>query len=110
MHTPVYSQHALDAFPGGQIRFLHLNDEVEHRESLPIRSVLFSQGGSHQLPCLEAFAHSIWQRDDRVPFAPVPDSCLVRIAEAEPRHTSIQIKSQTIGLAFFAPIVACIRE
>src|SRR6266699_7102143 len=72
--------------------------------------MLFSQGGSHQLPCLEAFAHSIWQRDDRVHFAPVPDSCLVRIAEAEPRHTSIQIKSQTIGLPFFAPIVACIRE
>src|SRR5436305_2565888 len=110
MDSPIYPQHALDVLPGGQVRFLHLDDEVQHRETLPIGSLLFAQGGSHQFPVREARADSVWQSNEGIHFAPVPDSCLVGIAETEPRYTLLQIKSQSIGLAFCAAVVACIRQ
>ena len=40
----------------------------------------------------------------------MPDSCRVRIAESEPRHTRVQIKSQAIGLAFGTTIVSSIGK
>src|SRR5438874_13626172 len=110
MDSPICPQHALDVLPGGQIRFLHLDDEVQHRDPRAIRSLLFAQGGSHQFPVREALADSVWQSNEGVHFAPVPDSCRVWRAEPEPRHPLLEIKSQSIGLAFCAAIVAGIRQ
>src|SRR5713226_3022815 len=102
MHAPVCSQYTLDTLPGREFCFLDLDDEVEDRETLPIRPLLFAQRRSHHLPVREALTRDFGQRNNGVHFAPVPDSSLVRIAEPEPCHTCIHIKSQTICLAFFA--------
>ncbi len=110
--------YALPNLPPARVRrsprrracFLHLDDEVQHRESRAIRSVLFAQGGAINSPCVRRSRTAVWQSNEGVHFAPVPDSYLVGIAEAEPRHTLLQIKSQSIGLAFCAAVVACIRQ
>src|SRR6266568_4487195 len=98
MHSPVCSKHPLDALPGRQLHFLHLDDEIEHCASLPIRSILFAQGGSHQIPDIQAFFETIRQRNDGVCFAPVPDSRRVWTAEPKPCYPCLQVKSQTICL------------
>ena len=48
--------------------------------------------------------------NDRVSFAPAPDSRLVGIAEPKACHPCIQIQHQTICLAFFASVVASIGQ
>src|SRR5271167_1264143 len=110
MYAPVCSQYPLDALPSRQLLLLHLDDEIKHCETLPISPLFFSQGGSQQFPVTQALFETIWQGNKRVHFAPVPDSRLVRIAEPEPRYPCIQIKSQTICLAFYASVVTCIRQ
>jgi hypothetical protein len=110
MHAPICPKHSLNAFPGRELLFFDRDDEIEHREALPISAVFFAQGGSHHFPLRETFFHAVWQRNDRLHFAPVPDSRLVWIPEPKPRHPCIQIQSQTVCLTFFAPIVASIGE
>src|SRR5436309_11931411 len=110
MHAPVCPKHPLDILPGGQVRFFYLNDEVKHRKTLAICSVLLSQGGSHQLSTHETFFDAIRQGNDGIYYAPAPDARLVWIPESKPCYPRIQIQSQTICLAFCAAIVACVGE
>src|SRR5712691_5975229 len=110
MHAPICSKHPLNALPGGQRLFLHFDNEIQHGEPLPICSTLFAQRGSHQVPIREALLEAVWQRNDGVHSAPMPDSRLVWIPEAKSCHPCIQIQGQTICLTFFTSVVSCIGQ
>src|ERR1700752_5342013 len=110
MHAPVCSKHPLDGFPRWQWLFFDLNDEIQHREALSVCSTLFTQCWSHQLSMRKTLFEAGWQRNDGVHFAPLPDSCLIGIAEAKLGYSCIQIESQTICLALFTPVIACICQ
>ena len=53
---------------------------------------------------------AIWQSNDGLHFAPVPDSRLIWIAKPKARHPRIYVESQTICLPLFASVVACIGQ
>ncbi len=110
MDAPIGSQHPLNALPGRQVCALRLNDEIKHGDAFSVRSSLFAQGRSHQLPLFEAFFDHFRQGNDGVCLAPVPRSGLIRRAEPEPRHSFVHIKGQTIGLSLKTTIIACIGQ